>query len=459
VCSHVLSYTCAFRLAACPSPHLYTARLSCDITWQCDPVEIALSINRPAYPSKQQIMLDVYLLAEFEPSEATLLKETSSLQLLAENPLLASALFNLFPYLLLVDNFLEVVTWTNDDHYQNFLLMVVYSTMVMYWHVCSHLVLPILFSMLFSMIVWSILLVIDDSKYNEKPTIDEVLHSLHNITIRFELLLRPIKHVHFTRRKYWTLLMTMVMLTPVHVLIVTYILSPQIVLWLAGLFVLSYHSPTSFLVRRLVWRSVYVRIVAFYITGLDIKLDRRNQNHHLPVSRIHSPSASGAEEDDKSHSQIQKLQLLSDFKIVRKMVTSPTQLKQIVEFEILENERRWVGFGWAKFLLPSERPNFCYQQLMMTAPHVPSDANEDKDSFPFPVFENDLYLYLWAWSDENWILDLEFNKGKDKDGWCYYDNNWLNPSYVDGMTKYTRSRKWNRKAVLIIDKRAEVNDN
>lgn len=402
------------------------------------------------------------LQADFEPSEVTLLKDTSFTPLLGENPILASALSNIFPYLLLIDNFLELVTWTNDDPYQNFLMVVIYSTIVLYWQICSVLILPLICSMVFSILVWSISSVINDSKFNEKPTIDEVLHSLHNITVRFELLLRPVKHFTITKKTLLVIFFMTSILTPVHVFLITHVFPPQKFLWLFGVFMLTYHSPWSFSTRRLLWRSVYVRIIAFYLTGLDIKLDRRNQNHHLPVSRIHSPSVSEAEEDDAKYNHKQKLQLLSDFKILKKIVASPTQLKQIVLFEILENERRWLGLGWTSFLLPNERPNFCYQQSMMTSPHVQgaaADGHESNDKFPFPVFENDLYSYLWDWLDESWSIDKEFNKGKDAEGWSYFDNNWLNQAFEDGITKYTRSRKWIRKAVLVIDKRDEVNDN
>lgn len=414
-------------------------------------------------------MLEKILQAEFEPSEGTLLKGHSFTQLLGENPILASALSNIFPYLLLIDYFLELITWTNDDHYQNFLLVVVFTTIIIYWNICSLFILPIICSLIFSVLVWSISSVINDSKFNEKPTIDEVLHSLYNITIRFELLLRPIKHFKINKRTFLTVFTMAIILTPIHILIVTQLLTPQKVFWIFGCFLLTYHSPWSFSIRRLLWRSVYIRIIGFYLTGLDIKLDRRNQNHHLPVSRIHSPTVSEAEDDDNYASHKHKLQLLSDFKIVRKIVTSPTQLKQIVLFEILENERRWLGIGWAKFLLPNERPNFCYQQSMMTSPHVEvkvknDDVDDDEtgegtDSFPFPVFENDLFSYLWEWLDDTWSIDKEFNKSKSPEGWCFYDNNWLTQSYEDGITKYTRSRKWIRRAVLIIDKRDEVNDN
>lgn len=390
------------------------------------------------------------LYASFQPSEAKLLTSTSNTQMLMENPILASALSNIFPYLLLIDNLLEIITWTNEDPYQNFLIIVIYSVLVMYWQFINCIILPILFSITFSWIVWSISSVIYDSKFNEKPTIDEVLHTLHNITIRFEMLLRPVQHFELKFKNFTKIFLMAAILTPIQVGLSKSLIPPQKYLWFLGLFILTYHSPWSFSIRRLLWRSIYIRIITFYLTGLDIKLDKQNQNQFKNI--IHSPSTSDIEED-LNDSNSNKIQLLTDFKILKKIIASPTRLKQIVLFEILENERRWFGIGWSKFLLPHDKPTFCFEQSGLVAP----DPNLDLD-FPFPIFENDLYTYLWNWCNEDWCLDLEFNKSKSSDGWTYFDNNWDSPGYQDGFSKYTRSRKWTRKAELYIDKQDTVLD-
>lgn len=391
---------------------------------------------------------DEVLYASFEPSEAKLLTSASNTQLLMANPILSSALSNIFPYLLLIDNALEIVTWTNEDPYQNFLIVVLYLVVVVYWNAINRVILPLLFAATFLTIVWSISSVIYDLKYNEKPTIDEVLYTLHNITIRFEMLLRPVQQLPLRRKNFLLILLAAALLTPVHAGLSKTIVPPQTYTWAVGLFALTYHSPWSYLIRRLLWRLVYVRIIAFYITGLNIKLDRRVGSRDATISRVHSPSVSDIEDTSDL-----RIQLLTDFKIIKKVIVSPNQLKQVVKFEILENERRWFGVGWSKFLLPGERSSFVYEQSALPAPdpHSPED-------FPFPVFENDLYSYSWKWLDDKWLLDHEFNKGKNSQGWVYYDKNWESPGYEDGFSKYTRTRKWVRKAVLLIDKQDIVHD-
>ena len=86
----------------------------------------------------------------------------------------------------------------------------------------------------------------------------------------------------------------------------------------------TFHSPYSFAIRRLLWRSLYVRIAILYITGLDIKIRKDyDPNDYQTVSRVASASNSDAE-------GLGGIPVLSDFKIIKKRVVSPTQLKQTV---------------------------------------------------------------------------------------------------------------------------------
>ncbi|QWU88791.1 hypothetical protein CA3LBN_003099 [Candidozyma haemuli] len=377
-------------------------------------------------------MSDEVVYAVFEPSEAKLLTTTSQTQLLVENPILASALSNIFPYLLLMDNLLEIFTWTNGDPYQNFLFITGYSVLVLYWHTLRFVALPLLIAASFSSIVWRTSTIMRDSKYGEKPTIDEVLQTLHNITVRFDLFFRPARHVRFTRKNYLKFVISAILVTPAHAAVARTFLSPTVLTWLIGVFFLTYHSPWAYTIRHLLWRSLYIRLLAYYMTGLDIKIstDEGKEKVHGGISRVHSPSATDVEDEDSSAPIITD----NDFTIVKKVIASPKQLRQTVRFDILENERRWFGFGWSKLLLPNERASYCYEQSMRPSPD-PQD-----DDFEFPVCEHDLYKYTWQWMDERWELDLEFNKSRYKTGWVYYDSNWGNPGYRDQSSKYTRTR-------------------
>lgn len=404
-------------------------------------------------------MSDEVVFAVFEPSEAKLLTSTSQSQLLVENPILASALSNIFPYLLFIDNFLEILTWTNDDPYQNVLLVACYSVVVLYWPVLNLWIVPMLLAVVFSSVVWSTNSVLYDSKFGERPTVDEVLLTLHNITVRFELFLRPAKHLQLSTRNNFKMVIGALLATPIQLALTKTVLPPRRYVWIAGVVFLTYHLPWSFSVRRLLWRSVYVRAVVFFLTGLDIRLARnddtlRKRSAHSTISRTHTPSSTDIE--DQALSSVptsDKVQMVNNFTILRKVIVSPTQLRQTVRFDILENERRWLGLGWSKLLLPHERASFCYESLMMSAPDPTLD-----EEFKFPIFENDLYTYLWQWMDDLWAIDTEFNRSRYKTGWVYYDSHWVKPTYEDGFSRYTRTRKWTRRAILLIDKQGEVLD-
>ncbi|RLV96224.1 Peroxisomal membrane protein PEX30 [Spathaspora sp. JA1] len=385
--------------------------------------------------------------AAFEPSDTLLLTTTPNRQLLVEFPTLVSALSQIFPYLLLIDYLLEIITWTNEDHYENFLILVVYTCIVLYWKWISYLVLPLILAIVFTTVDWSISSVIYDSKYDEKPTIEEVLHTLHNITVRFEMLFRPFKTVPLTLNNFVKLYIVAIMLTPLHLILARTILSPQNYLCILGIALFTFHSPWAFAIRRLLWRSLYVRIAAVYLTGMDIKITKTNEQF---PSRTTSAASSDVEDSST-------IPILGDFKIIKKSIVSPTRVKQMAVFEILENERRWIGLGWCKLLYPHERSNFCFEKSLNTAPNI-KDTTIDQDRFPFPIFENDLYKYTWEWVDTDWILDEEYNKSKTEDGWVYFDTKWTEGRYRDGFSRYTRSRKWTRKATLLIDKQDTVYD-
>lgn len=378
------------------------------------------------------------LYANFQPSSTKLLRNGSNNKLLVENPILALALSKLFPYLLLMDNLLEIITWTNEDPYLNVIIIIGYSIIVMYWNHISLIALPLLMTLGFTYTIWLINSIIYDTKFNEKPTIDEILQTLHNLTVRSEIMLRPINKPNLKFRNFVQIFIVAFMLTPINILISKYLLSPQKFLWIFGVFLLTYHSPWSFLIRRLLWRSKYIRIGVFYLTGLNFKMSVTND----------ASVKSQISVDDENGSVNEVVNTLNGFKVLSKRVETPTKLNQIIQFEILENERRWIGLGWSKYLLPTERSNYCYAESLIEV--------KDLHSFQPPLIENDLYNYQWEWLDNTWSIDKEFSKKNN--GWKFYDNNWENEDFADGFAKFTRSRKWIRRSRLIIDKKMNVYD-
>ena len=390
--------------------------------------------------------------ASLEPSDAQLMVKTPNSQLLVDFPILSSALSNIFPYLLLLDNILGMATWTNDNPYQNCLFVVFYSVIVMYWQTVSYFALPMIFAISFLCVMWSVSSLIYDSKFNEKPTIDEVLHTLHNITVKFELSLRPLRNVLVQERNIIQMCFMSIILTPLQVFMVKTVISPQVFVWLLGLFLLTYHSAASFAIRRLLWRSLYVRYVAFYLTGITAKSHPRENVAIMSDTNFPTNFPTLCDRTDVDNSS--PIEIIGDFSLVKSKRKSESYLEEIAVFEVLENERRWLGLGWSKLLMHGDRPRYCYLKSMTEIPPI----SNDQESFIFPTFENDLYSYKWKWLDTNWSIDTEFNKGKSTNGWVYYDNRWSNDSYKDGFSRYTRSRKWDRAALLQIQKKDVIYD-
>lgn len=399
-------------------------------------------------------MSEEAVIAVFEPSDTQLLAGSAQSLLLTENPGLASALSAIFPYLLFIDNVLEMATWTNKDPYANVLMLAAYSVLVYYWHVLSTLLLPTLVALAFSALVWNTSSIVHDSRFNEKPTIDEVLRTLHNITVRFELLLRPAKHLNLSRHNYASMLLGALLFTPVQVFLLKFVVLPPTFVWALGIVALSYHSPFLFATRRLLWRSAYLRQAVVHLTGLDIRLKRVAQPARRAqdtISRTQSPLL--LQSKPTSEPTLDSVPMVNNFTIVKKKIVSSTRLQQVVRFDILENERRWIGLGWSKHLLPHDRAGFCYEPLMAAAPDPFSS-----EPFEFPVYLNDLYTYNWQWMDDLWQINKEYQHTKSDSGWVFYDKSWENPEPSDGFSRYTRSRLWTRHAILMIDKQAEVQD-
>lgn len=59
---------------------------------------------------------------------------------------------------------------------------------------------------------------------------------------------------------------------------------------------------------------------------------------------------------------------------------------------------------------------------------------------------------VWSWVDGNWWVDMtgESNGQIDHNGWAYGNNAWKQLSGTPGMQSYTRTRKWCRRAKLVV---------
>ncbi|ODV96973.1 hypothetical protein PACTADRAFT_28762, partial [Pachysolen tannophilus NRRL Y-2460] len=357
-------------------------------------------------------------------------------------PIITTTLSHSFPYLLVLDNILSFITWTNDDPYYNFLCMTAIVLVIVKWEFFSIYLLPLLIVFIFSCITWSVQSILIETKnqdfqnnnnnnnnndYDDVPTIEEILYTLSNISTRFEILVSSAHFLkNYTKADLIRVIFLILLLTPLYWLLLYYAISLKSMVILITVFCLTFHSDWAIATRSLLWRSIYTRKIICLLSGLDINLYTSQQNHYDLQS--------------KKSQDINNFEKKLDFKII-----SIEKNSKIVEFEILENQRRWIGIGWSTYLFPYDRANFTSENLI---------SCKSPTTFEFPQSPDpSTIIYTWKWLQPNWMVDRNFSRTKVGDGWLYYDNYWKYPSPEDSITKYTRTRRWKRRAILTIDEK------
>lgn len=358
--------------------------------------------------------------AAFTPSPTALPKHTSPL-LSSTPPAVTKALSHAYPLILATDAVFGLLTWTSDDAWKSFLLVLVWVTFVLYYEVLvvyfGHL---LVVAAIAGYVFWTKAV---EKRQKESPTLDAIVHTLSNATSRINLFLTPITSLSLTTQDVTRLLFTTLFLSPVFMVLAFFILSPRMIILISGLVVLTYHSVYARVTRAILWRSRSVRLLTFYLTGLDFSGARMRAH---PDGRL-STSVLGVQSTDGK----------------------PVKFTYV----LFENQRRWLGIGWTANLLAYER-----------APWTDEFLNESVAPDVFKLPEDENLGVEWEWVDKAWRLDLTNDGGlvltskKSKsttadpgsnDGWIYFDNTWKKPTTVDAFSKYTRRRRWVRTAQLV----------
>jgi len=244
------------------------------------------------------------------------------------------------------------------------------------------------------------------------------------------------------------------------------------VLLVGGLVILTWCSPWATLIRSALWHSAFVR----HVVMSTVRVLSGSESLAARLRPKPPPSHKGRATDEFETEFV---------------------------FEIYENQRWWIGLDWTAALLPQERPSWSDSENHAVAPpasfslpqgirtYVPSSRHPGKD---------DLRTSQWRWVDSEWHvagvqsitsssytpkksmnaaeaqrlskelataptepvevpeevkdvarLTTEPGVGMDVDaeGWQYGDNAWEKLSKQSGMGRYTRRRRWLRKAVLV----------
>ena len=333
------------------------------------------------------------------------------------------SLVRLYPYLIVVDNFLSIITWSNDNVSANLLGIFLFTVCVLYFGFITRY-----FGHLMIVgIIWVYLLI--DKHVQETmascPSLDDIIHVMDRVSMKSSAVLSPITIL--SAQDVRRLLFTIAFLSPVYIFLTVFVLSPNYLMLIGGLYVLTYHSKLIRRMRRYLWKFRVVRLLVFFITGLDLGGPDNNRRLFASVNK--------------------KIRSFVWNEVGNTSNTTKTVLFKVALFE---NQRRWLGIGWTSTMLSYERASWT-DEFLNTSP--------SPEVFTLPEEQSGM---AWEWHDKDWMLDLtndgiiqlpasaaktKVKPGADE-GFIYYDNTWNNPSATDTYKKYTRRRRWIRTATV-----------
>ncbi|EHK23345.1 uncharacterized protein TRIVIDRAFT_12255 [Trichoderma virens Gv29-8] len=434
---------------------------------------------------------------------STVLVHQKSPLLLATPPQITRALAYSHPFLLPLNTFVGLLTWSTGDPWQSFLLLCAFWAVVLYGDVVLMRAGPIVACM--SLIAgmygrrysplsssgWTEPARVTKeasaskkaaanggSNLEETPngkqsghsrarseitntkhqkTLDEIVDTLKEFTGRCNVFMDPLLEMTdflstqrtptsaTTRPALTAMFMRLLIVTPFWVALTMSpfkIITTRRVVLLAGSIVLTWHARVMRVSRTIVWRSATVRRLAGAITGL-----------HFESPPKPPPTKNGT---NGKESQMSKASFLgsSSLQVSRRRKGSANGTKSAgvkFTFIIYENQRRWIGLGWTTNLFAYERPAW-------TDEH--NNAVPQRDEFELPEVEDGSRM-RWRWVESSrWRVDgvneseeqgtVDYDGPEGKNGWIYYDNKWQNGRRgLDGWGRWTRRRKWYRDAELV----------
>lgn len=336
-------------------------------------------------------------------------------------PQITAAFYAIYPFLIASNRILSFITWTTRSYYRNFVLISIYAILVLHWNDYFSIFLPMLIVLLFCCIAWFIKTCFTDTiNSHSPPTLEEILDTSDNFTSRFGFLLNIDSRSTINSEGFLkSLLINISLLTPLYVYFMKNYISCRVWIVCVSLCILLYKSTCFIALRRLLWRLKHIRLFFQFITGKSYPMIDKE----IEVTLLNLNIKGTLNENTK-----------------------------IVEFQLLENERRWLGIGWSKKLLFFERSPYCSVDFKHSIGSL--------DKFEFPKLKN-YKQSEWRWLDNNWIVDdlshLHSKSypthNKNPNTWTYYDNNWNTPQDFDSITKYTRTRLLKRRCLVVLKRK------
>lgn len=378
--------------------------------------------------------------AAFAPStiagSALTSRQRSSVIVHRKSPLLVAtpasitrALAYSHPFLLPLNKFVGLVTWTTGDPWQSFLLVatfwavVLYSDAIILWAGPILVVVGLILGMYgrrYSPLSSTISTgekhqrsPSADSTIRHQKSLDDIVETLRTLTYRCNILLEPLLDLTdflstqrtatsaTTRPALTALFIRILLVTPVWIALTLpplYLITTRRIIITVGTVILTYHSRPARVSRVILWRSRLVRRLCAMVTGLSITEPPSNPQ--------------------KAEAQTQGVGLNISTK--RRKESGGVRFT----FVVYENQRRWLGIGWTYSLFPSERSAWTDEHLNP----VPA-----KDLFELPDVRTGDAKWRWVPGTEWRVEGADTtNKSETKaasEGWIYYDNKVFVPNF------------------------------
>ncbi|KIW91744.1 uncharacterized protein Z519_07712 [Cladophialophora bantiana CBS 173.52] len=407
---------------------------------------------------------------------STIIVHKKSPLLVATPPQITRALAHSHPFLLPLNKLAGLLSWSTQDPWESYLMVAVFWGITLYGSEIIRFASPIIVvvGLILGMYSRRYSPLSSTTKTGEKhsakghkrepsesqshhKTLDEIVETLQELTARCNVLLDPFliltdflstqttPTAATTRPALTTLFIRVLLVTPFWIILTLppfYILTPRRVILAVGTIILTWHSKPARVSRVILWRSVFMRKAAAFVTGLEFDT---SPNAKSGLSLRPSIGFRSKSQSDLATEAANK----------RKPDSSGVRFT----FILYENQRRWLGLGWTTSL-------FAYERGPWTDEHL--NPAPSKEEFELPDVEGG--LSRWRWIDSEWRIEHGDAKshrratsdtktgaagisGKatadDGGGWIYYDNRWEDGRREDGWGRYTRRRKWYRDAELV----------
>ncbi|KAH8691146.1 integral peroxisomal membrane peroxin-domain-containing protein [Talaromyces proteolyticus] len=368
--------------------------------------------------------------------------------LVATPPTVTRALAHSHPFLLPLNKLVSLLTWSSGDSWASFLLVAGFWAIVLYSDAIILYAGPIL-------VVTTLILGMYSRRYSplsstgvtgekhghkkqpsqqlsarHQKSLDDIVETMREFTTRCNILLEPfLEMTDFlstqstatsatTRPALTSLLIRIICITPIWILLTLppfYIITTRRVVLTVGTIILTYHSSPARVFRVILWRSLAIRRICSFLTGLSFSVESKQGSVKEKSTARSKSYATAIAASSKGDGGVR------------------------FTFIVYENQRRWLGIGWTYSLFPHERSAWTDEHLNSVPP---------RDNFELPDAKDGNAEWRWVEGSE-WRIEGG-DDSSDGGGWIYYDNKWQDGRRgQDSWSKYTRRRKWYRDAELV----------